>query len=231
MSIFERTIMLIGQDKFNILRSKRIAVVGLGGVGGACAEALYRSGVGSVVLLDHDCFEESNINRQLFAVRDTIGTSKCAAAKKRLESIHSMCEIILVDEFYSSETSELLFSTNPDYVIDAIDNVTSKLQLIEQSIKLNIPVISCMGTGNRLNPQKFKIGDISDTAGCGCGLARVMRRELKRRGITSLPVLYSEEPPNSQKAQRTPASISFCPPVAGYMLAAHAVNDILNNLA
>ncbi len=231
----ERTQTLIGQAALNKLQGARIAVLGLGGVGGAACEALLRAGVGSLLLIDRDTVSESNLNRQLFATTETVGMPKVMAAKKRLHSINPNCDIQAEESFYTAESRQPLFSYHPDFVIDAIDMVSAKLDLIEVCQQKHIPLISCLGTGNRLDPSKFQVGDISETAGCGCGLSRVMRRELKKRGITSQPVVFSTEIPrtvcvDSADGRHAPASISFCPPVAGCLLAGYAVNYFIQQI-
>lgn len=227
-----RTSALIGEQAMERLKTSTVAVIGLGGVGGSCAEAVCRSGVGSMVLMDHDTFDLTNLNRQLFATTDTIGRDKISVALERLHTINPDCQVTGYREFYSPDTRQLLFQHQPDFIIDAIDTVTAKLDLMEYCFQHKIPLISSMGTGNRLDPSQFKIGDIADTAGCGCKLARVIRRELKKRAVTSLTVLYSTEMPapigcvDSAHGRHSPASISFTPPVAGYLLAAHAVKHL-----
>ena len=171
------------------------------------------------------------MTRQLFATAESVGTSKCQAAAQRLSSITTDCHLVLFDRFYSPEDNAFLWDSSPDFIVDAIDTVSCKLDLIEQAVRRGIPIISSMGTGNRLDPTRFRIGDIKDTAGCGCGLARVMRRELKKRGIPSLPVVYSTEQPaavqsGEQNGRHIPASISFCPPAAGYCLASYVVRRL-----
>ena len=234
-----RTELLIGADALHKLQQSKVAVIGLGGVGGAAAEALLRSGIGSLLLVDHDAVSETNLNRQLFATRQTIGIPKCEAARQRLSAISPECQIITEDSFYSADNRAALFAFSPDYVIDAIDTVSAKLDLAVQCSQHNIPLLMCLGTGNRRDPSRFRIGDIAETVGCGCGLARVMRRELKKRGVLRQTVLFSEELPqttvcpDSENGRHAPASISFCPPVAGYLLAGYAVNCLIqaNNLS
>ncbi|MEG1996427.1 MAG: tRNA threonylcarbamoyladenosine dehydratase [Oscillospiraceae bacterium] len=231
----DRTALLIGQLQLEQIKKATIAIVGLGGVGGACAEAICRTGVENLILIDNDVIEVTNINRQLLATTKTLGMKKVEAALFRMESINPKSKITALDIFYNTQTSSQLFSLNPDFVVDAIDTVSSKLILIEECQKHNVPIISCMGTGNRIDPTMFKIGDIADTAGNGCGLSRVMRHELKKRGINKLDVLYSTVPPESnavsdvQNGRHSPASISFCPPVAGYIIASHVIKSILSN--
>ncbi|MEG0693688.1 MAG: tRNA threonylcarbamoyladenosine dehydratase [Oscillospiraceae bacterium] len=221
----------MGEDAMQKLHTATVAILGVGGVGGACAEAIVRSGIGKLILIDHDTIDITNINRQLFATHDTIGESKVLVAKKRLTSINPDLQIEILSEFYNDETKELLFDLKPDFIVDAIDTVSSKLNLAVECKNRNISLIASMGTGNRLDPTKFTLGTIEETAGCGCGLARVMRRELKARGVTGLPVLYSTEYPmsvisSSENGRHSPASISFCPPVAGYIIASYVIKQL-----
>ncbi|MGI5958577.1 MAG: tRNA threonylcarbamoyladenosine dehydratase [Massiliimalia sp.] len=234
-----RTQTLIGESAVKHLQQSCVAILGLGGVGGSCAEAICRAGVGKIILLDQDCFDITNLNRQLFATLDTIGVPKVEVAKKRLLSINPDCEIITLQEFFLPSNGDDLFALHPHMIIDAIDTVTSKLYLMERCYHEGIPLISSMGTGNRLDPSQFKIGDIADTAGCGCNLAKVIRRELKKRGIPKQTVLYSTEFPqkidqgfvgDNAHGRHAPASISFTPPAAGYLLASYAVRTLIGKL-
>ena len=234
MDWLNRQELLIGSTATEILKNSTVAVLGLGGVGGACAEALCRAGVGRLILLDSDRVELSNLNRQLFATRDTVGMLKTEAAMKRLSSISDFCEFLSLPIFYSTETAEELFALNPDYVIDCIDTVTAKLHLAESCRERSIPLLMCLGTGNRLDPGQFVIGDLYETANVGgCGLARVMRREMKKRGFKKQKVLYSKELPRKaavpgrEGGRSAPGSISFCPPAAGFLLAGAAVRDLI----
>ncbi len=225
--------MLIGYDAVTKLNSATVAVIGVGGVGGACAEALCRAGVGKLILVDHDKVSLTNINRQLIALRSTVGMSKVTACEKRLLDINPDCDVIPLPIFYNEETADEIFKLNPDYIIDCIDTVSAKLHLAQKCKEKNIRLLMCLGTGNRLDPTAFKIGDIGETAktGAGCGLARVMRKELKDRGITHQTVLYSTEPAKkcviAEDGKNAPGSISFCPPVAGYVLASKVVKDLI----
>ena len=183
--------------------------------------------------MDHDIVDETNLNRQQFATIDVIGQNKTDAAQKRLSLAAPDCTLLPVNEFYSAETREALFSLYPDLVIDAIDTVTAKLDLAAACRERGIPSITCLGTGNRINPSAFRLGVIEDTVGCGCGLARVMRRELKKRGLIKQPVLYSTEAPrtvvcDTQNGRHSPGSISFCPPAAGLLLASWAIQRLLD---
>lgn len=191
-----RTALLIGEENTARLAGARGAVLGLGGVGSAAAEALCRAGVGHLLLVDHDTVDETNLNRQLVATRDAVGMRKADAELRRLGSIHPAGDFTAAYEFYLPDNSGFLFDWRPDFVLDCIDTVTAKLHLAEACARRGVPLYMCLGTGNRLDPGALRIGDIADTAGCGCGLARVMRRELKRRGVARQTVLYSvEEPP------------------------------------
>ncbi len=229
----DRTKLLIGEQSADILNQSVVVVVGIGGVGGACAESLVRAGIGNIVLIDHDVIEVTNINRQLFATHDYLGIKKIISGKDRLLSINPNLNITCIDIFLNQDNLNEIFDLKPNYVIDAIDTVTSKLQLIKACKEENIPIISSMGTGNRVDPSKFLIGDIEDTRGCGCGLAKVMRREVRARELGSLDVLYSKEMPSkvissSENGRHAPASISFCPPVAGYIIASEVVRKLID---
>ena len=181
---------------------------------------------GNLFLMDGDVFDETNLNRQILCTRADIGRKKAEVAEDRALSINPDCAVTAVSARLDSNTVGLLESFRPDCVIDAVDQVTAKLIIIGWALENGVHVISSMGTGNRTDAGSFRIGDISDTAGCGCPLSRVMRRELRARGIRSLDVLYAEEPP-VRTGDRTPASISFVPPVAGYLIAGHAVRSFL----
>lgn len=221
------------EENIKKLKHAVVAIIGLGGVGGAAAEAVCRVGVGRLILMDPDQIETTNLNRQLLATSETIGTSKCEAAKKRFLSIVPNAHITALPIAYQASSHHALFSLHPDFIIDAMDDVPAKVDLAVQTKKLNIPSIMCLGSGDRLDPTSFRIGDLMDTKGSGCGLARVMRRKLSAYQIIHHPVVYSIEAPKkhavlkNQKYQ--PGSISFCPPVAGYFLAAFAVHTLLDS--
>lgn len=228
----DRTKLLIGDESVDRLINSTVLVVGIGGVGGACAEALVRAGVGNIVLIDHDVIEVTNINRQLFATHNYLGEKKVNAGKDRLLAINPQVNITIMDIFLNHENLNDILDLKPNYVVDAIDTVTSKLQLIKLCKDNNIPIVSSMGTGNRVDPSQFLIGDIEDTKGCGCGLAKVMRREVRARELGNLSVLYSKELPSkvissSENGRHAPASISFCPPVAGYIIASEVVKNLI----
>ena len=229
--IFEREERLVGKDAVLKLKGSKVAVFGLGGVGGAAAEALIRGGVGSLCIFDGDKIMESNINRQFFATTETVGLPKTAAAKKRLLSINPDAEIIEHSFFYTPENSEGVDLKQFDYIVDAIDMVTAKIELVLRANAAGVPIISCMGTGNKLDPTAFEVCDIFKTS--VCPLCRVMRKELKERGVTKLKVVYSKEEPITPKGtddKRTPASISFVPPVAGMILAGEVIKDIIREV-
>ena len=217
---------LIGKENTQRLSEARFAVIGLGGVGGAVTEALARCGIGSLLLMDCDAFDETNLNRQILATRKEIGRRKTEVAEERVRSINPDCEITAVDRRLDAESVQILDEFRPDCVIDAVDQVTAKLIIIDWCKKHDVHVVSSMGTGNRTDAGSFRIGDVEDTAGCGCPLARVMRRELRARSITGVDVLYGADAPE-HTGDRTPASISFVPPVAGYLIAGHAVRRYL----
>jgi tRNA A37 threonylcarbamoyladenosine dehydratase len=229
---FKRTELLIGKDGLDRLQGSCVAVFGLGGVGSYIAEALARSAVGKLILVDNDMICESNINRQLIALTSTIGKAKVTAAAERIREINPCIQILPLQMFYTAENAESFDMNGIDYIADAIDTVSSKLELIERADKRNIPIISCMGTGNKLDPTKFEIADIYKTS--VCPLARVMRYELKKRGIKKLKVLFSTEPPVTHKSvieeqtckRVTPGSISFVPSVAGLIIAGEIIKDI-----
>ena len=226
--IFEREERLIGKAALNLLNKAHVAVFGIGGVGCAAAEALVRGGVGTLSLFDGDKVAVSNINRQLFATVNTVGMPKTAAAKERLTTLNPNAKIIENDFFYTLETADSVDLSQFDYIIDAVDMVTAKIELAVRAKEAGVPLISCMGTGNKLDPTAFEVSDIFKTS--VCPLCRVMRKELKDRGIRSLKVVYSkEEPikPIGTDDKRTPASISFVPSVAGMVLAGEAIKDLI----
>ncbi len=222
----QRTEMILGAQSMAALKSARVAVFGLGGVGSYTAEALVRAGIGHISLLDGDVYELSNLNRQLYATMDTLGRPKAEAARERALAINPECDAKALSLFYSQENADSVDFSAFDYVADCIDTVKSKLLIIERSVQAGVPVISCMGTGNKLHPEMLKIGDISETS--VCPLARVMRRETRRMGIEHLKVLYSTETPLTPAGGgRTPGSVSFVPSCAGLMIAGQIVRDII----
>ena len=228
----ERTELVLGETRLCRLANARVAVIGLGGVGGAAAEALVRAGVGHMLFIDGDTVDDTNRNRQLLATTETVGMDKISAAEGRYRAINPDGDFTFKKEFYLPENSAWLYDWQPDYIIDAIDTVTAKLDIAKQCKTRKIRLIACLGTGNRLDPERLRLGDITETAGCGCPLAKVMRRELRRRGIEHLPVLFSTEEPakaiaESAAGRHPPGSISFVPPVAGYIIAGKCIRDII----
>ncbi len=226
---YKRTEMLIGEEKLNILRNSKIAVFGVGGVGGYVVEGLARCGVGNIDIFDNDVVALSNINRQIIATSSTVGKQKVEVMKQRINDIDESIKVNAYNLFFSSENSSTIDFSTYDYVVDAIDSVKSKIELIVKCKQSKTPIISSMGTGNKLNPTEFKIADIKKTS--VCPLAKVIRRELKNLGIENLKVLYSEELPKKPKVcdgeKSSPASISFVPSVAGLIIAGEVVKDLI----
>lgn len=222
-----RTELLISKDGIEKLNSSRVAVFGAGGVGSYAIEALARSGVGTIDIIDNDKIAPSNINRQLYALVSTIGQYKVDVAKARALDINPNIKINVSKTFFMPETSSEFDFRQYDYVIDAIDTVTGKIELIIKSNEANTPVISSMGAGNKLNPTMFEVADIFKTS--VCPLAKVMRQELKKRGIKSLKVVYSKETPikpNTPQTHKAPASIAFVPSVVGLIIASEVIKDL-----
>ena len=228
---FIRTELLFGKENMDKLRKSKVAVFGVGGVGSYTSEALARSGLGSIVLVDYDIIDVSNINRQIHANLKTIGQPKVKIMRDRLLEINPSINIEIIDKAYTEEDKEKFLSLDYDYVVDAIDMVSSKLSLIENCKLINIPIISCMGAGNKLDPTMFQVGDIYDTD--TCPLAKIMRKELRKRGIDNLKVVWSREKPIKTSLQRKdvrksiPGSVSFVPSVAGLILASQVIKDLI----
>ncbi len=222
---FSRTIGVIGEQNFQKLQNSSVIVFGLGGVGGSACESLVRAGVGKIGVVDKDVVDITNINRQVIASDETVGMKKTEAMRNRLLSINPNVEIFVYDLFYLPETADEVDLSEYDFVVDCIDNVTAKLELVSRCEKLGVPIISSMGTGNKLHPEMLKIADINKTS--VCPLARVIRREMKKRGLSKLTVVYSEETPVKTDLS-VPGSMSFVPPVAGYMISSYVVRKILN---
>ena len=226
-----RTTLLIGADGIEKLKKARVAVFGVGGVGGFVAEALARSGVGNIDLIDNDKVSLSNINRQIIALHSTVGKMKTQVMAERIKDINPEICVSTHELFYLPETADKLDFSVYDYIVDAIDTVSGKIAIVENANKKEIPVISSMGTGNKLNPTEFEVADIQKTS--VCPLARVMRRELKKRGIERLKVVYSKEEPRPSQAvdentgKPIPASISFVPSVAGLIIASEVIKDLI----
>ena len=231
---FSRTGLLLGEDALVRLQNARVAVFGIGGVGGYTVEALVRAGVGAIDVIDSDTVSVSNLNRQLLATYDTVGMLKVEAAQARILSINPKCAVYAHPIFYTPETADQLDFSQFDYIVDAIDTVTGKLCIIQRAIEAGVPVISCMGTGNKLDASALQVADISKTT--ICPLARIMRKELRKRGINHLKVVYSTEealtPVGAEEeaaalGKRTiPGSTAFVPGTAGLILAGEVIKDL-----
>ena len=237
MDQFSRTELLIGKDNIEKLHNSKVAVFGLGGVGSFVVEGLARAGIGSFILVDNDTISETNINRQLFATHKTIGMPKVQVAKERILDINPNAKVEVYQEFFMPESNLSIINDNIDYVVDAIDTITAKIEIIKQCKDKGISVISCMGTGNKLDPSQFEIADIYHTS--VCPLAKVMRKKLRELNIDNLKVLYSkEEPikiePNEDAEQKgnsiAPGSISYVPSVAGLMIAGEVIQDLIKKV-
>lgn len=235
ISEFSRTELLFGTEKFNNLKNTHIAVFGIGGVGGYAVEALARSGIQKIDLIDNDTISLTNINRQIIALHSTLGEYKVDVMKKRILDINPNAQVKVFKCFYLPQNQNLFNFSEYDYVIDAVDTVTAKIQLIIQAKSAGTKIISCMGTGNKLNPTLFEISDISKTS--VCPLARVMRQECKKRGIKDVKVLFSKEKPkkityneDSEKKSNgyAPAGCAFVPSVAGLIIAGEVIKDLCN---
>ena len=236
MDPFSRTALLLGDEGMKKLKNARIAVFGLGGVGGYVVEALARSGIGALELVDHDTVSITNLNRQLLATRDTIGKSKATVAKERVAQIDPEIQVSVRELFFGPDTVSQFDFSSYSYVVDAIDTVTGKLALVTAAQQAGVPIISCMGTGNKLDPTKFQIADITKTS--VCPLARIMRKECAKRGIRHLKVLFSTEDPISpnpaaysseelpEGRRALPGSVAFVPSVAGLIIAGEVIKDI-----
>ena len=231
---FSRTGLLLGEEALQRLQNARVAVFGIGGVGGYTVEALARSGIGQLDLIDSDCVSVSNINRQILATHSTVGMLKVEAAKQRVLDINPGCIVRTHAVFYTPETADQFDFTRYDYIVDAIDTVTGKLALVERAAAAGTPIICCMGTGNKLDASAFEVADISKTS--MCPLARIMRKELGKRGIRHLKVVYSkeealtptgwEEEAAALGKRQIPGSVAFVPGAAGLILAGEVIKDI-----
>ena len=224
--------MLIGDAGVEKLHKSHVAVFGLGGVGAYTAEALARAGVGELTVVDSDTVSVTNINRQLYALNSTVGMKKTDVAAQRIKDINPDCIVHIIDGFYLPENAADFFVSHYDYIADAVDTVSAKLSLAAEAQNRDIPIVSCMGTGNKLDPTLFRVSDISQTS--VCPLCRVMRRELKVRGVKSLRVVWSPEPPlppgvcaEESTRRAVPGSISFVPPVAGMIMAGEIVKNLI----
>lgn len=220
-----RTELLIGKQGIEKLKMAKVAIYGIGGVGSFAVEGLARSGIGHIVLIDNDIISISNLNRQIHATNKTIGKKKIEVMKQRILDINPnvIVDTYMVEEIENGEES--LIDKSFSYIIDAVDTVKTKLKLIEKSVQLQVPILSCMGTGNKLDPTKFEITDIKNTS--ICPLARVIRKELKKRNVEELKVLYSKEEPIQNEKQVIPGSIAFVPSVAGLIIAGEVIKDII----
>ena len=233
---FSRSELLLGQEAMEKLKNSHVAVFGVGGVGSYTVEALARCGVGEITLVDNDTVSLTNLNRQLIALHSTVGRLKADVAKERLLDINPNIKVNSLATFFTPETSDSIDFSVFDYVVDAIDTVSGKIALVQICNNKNIPIISSMGTGNKLDPTKFEVTDIFKTS--MCPLAKVMRYELKKRGIKKLKVVYSKEEPKAHKSvtdeearnrRSIPASVSFVPPVAGLIIAGEVIKDLVDN--
>ncbi len=237
MDPFSRTALLLGQTGMARLKNAKVAVFGLGGVGGYVAEALARSGIGALELIDHDTISITNINRQILATRSTVGMDKTEAARLRVMDIDPDIKVTARKMFYGPNTADQFDFSKYDYVVDAIDTVTGKLALVTAAQAAGVPIISSMGTGNKLDPTKFQVADITKTS--VCPLARIMRKECAKRGIRHLKVLFSTEdpiPPSPDTAsceelpegrRALPGSVAFVPSVAGLIIAGEVIKDLI----
>lgn len=236
MEPFSRTQLLLGPEAMAKLNRATVAVFGLGGVGGYTVEALARSGIGALELIDHDTISLTNINRQILATHSTVGMGKAEAARNRVLDINPHCHVIPRKEFFGPDTADQFDFSKYDYVVDAIDTVTGKLALVQAAQAAGTPILCCLGTGNKLDPGKFQITDITKTS--VCPLARIMRKECAKRGIRHLKVLFSTEDPIAtdpdsvgeelpQGRRALPGSVAFVPSVAGLMIAGEVIKDLI----
>ncbi len=231
---FSRTSIIIGADNMNKLYNSKVAIFGVGGVGGYVCEALARCGIGEFDLIDMDTVSISNINRQIIATFDTVGKNKVDVMKDRILSINPNAKVNAINMFYLPENKDQFDFSKYTYVVDCVDTVSAKISIIEEARKYNVPVISSMGAGNKLDPTKFEVADINQTS--VCPLARVMRYELKKRGINHVKVVYSKEKPvecdkiyDESSKKVIPGSIAFVPSACGLVLASEIINDIIKN--
>ena len=222
---FSREELLIGKENIDRLHLAKVAVFGIGGVGSFVVEGLARAGIGNFILIDDDTVDITNLNRQLHALHSTIGKYKVDLMKDRILDINPSAKVKVYREFYESNKKNNILDSSVNYIVDAIDTIKSKIELAKDAQELNIPIISSMGTGNKLDPTKFEVSDISRTS--MCPLARIMRKEIKKAGIKKYKVLYSKEEPKVCKEKNIPASISFVPSVAGLIISGEVVKDII----
>lgn len=233
LNAFSRTELLIGNEAIEMLKNSKVAVFGVGGVGGYTVEALARSGVGSITVVDNDTVSVTNINRQIIALTDTVGQNKVDVIEDRIKKINPACRVEKYNLFYTKDNAQSFDFSQYDYIVDAIDTVSSKIQLIEQAQASGTAIISSMGAGNKMNAAAFEVSDIYKTS--VCPLAKVMRRELKKRGVKKLKVVYSKEEPliplssdeNIQGRRQIPGSMAFVPSVAGLIIAGEVIKDLI----
>ena len=225
--IFKKTIDLIGEEKFELLQKSTVLVIGLGGVGGHATEALARSGIGNLIIVDQDVVDVTNINRQIIALASTVGIPKTVVMKERLLDINKNLKVLTYHTFYDFDTKEEIFNHKIDYVIDAIDTITYKIDIIKECLRRGIPFISSMGQGNKQHPELLEISEITKTS--YDPIAKIIRAKLRKEGIKGkVPVIYSKEEPHSQNSKkRSPASNSFVPATAGLIAASYIVNKII----
>lgn len=223
---FERTKLLIGENALDKLHNSRVAVFGVGGVGGYVVEAIARSGVGTIDIIDHDTVSESNINRQIIATHSTIGMYKVDVAKDRILDINPNAVVNVHKCFYLPETKDQFDFSKYSYVVDAVDTVTAKISIIMEAKEAGVNIISSMGAGNKLEASMFEVADIYKTS--MCPLAKVMRYELKRRGVKKLKVVYSKEQPIKPEGSSVPGSMAFVPSTAGLIIAGEVIKDLIN---
>lgn len=229
---FSRTELLLGNEGMKRLRGAKVAVFGIGGVGGHAAEALARSGVGALSLIDKDTVDVTNLNRQIIALHSTIGRDKVDVMRERILDINPDCQVQAYKCFYLPETKDTFDFSKYDYIVDAVDTVTAKIQLVMEAQRCGTPIISSMGAGNKLDPAAFQVADLYETS--VCPLAKVMRRELRKRGVKQLKVVYSKEeaihPSFAEAEQTVPGSNAFVPSVAGLILASEVIRDLAQPL-
>lgn len=221
---FSRTELLLGREAMKRLAHARVAVFGIGGVGGHAVEALARSGIGAIDLIDSDTVSQTNLNRQIVALHSTIGRYKTEVMKERIRDINPKCQVETYNCFFLPETKNEFDFTKYSYIVDAVDTVTAKIQLVMEAQEKGVPIICSMGAGNKLNPADFEVADIYETS--VCPLARVMRRELKKREVERLKVVYSKESPLPTESREVPGSTAFVPSVAGLIIASEVIKDL-----
>ncbi len=231
MAFNERTLMAVEEERYNRMVNRHIVLVGVGGVGGAVFECLVRFGIKKITIIDFDTVDETNLNRQIISTTDTVGKIKVDVAKARGLAINPDCDIVAYNMFVEKDNLHIISDLQPDYVIDAIDSVKSKLDLVQYCHENNIPIISAMGTGNRFAVDGFVIDTVENTAGNGCGLSRVMRQELRKRGIAGHISLFNRYPPqskavNTSGGRHAPGSTVFAPNLAGIMIAQYVCDRL-----